>query len=212
MYLFVWILIFLEWYIRIPIQPRVASLPTKVYRDLKLDNILMVTALPLHICFAKMFSSWIPVIHYRMSTVTSQLLTLVLPRYYPMGPTQIDHFRDLTSKTHFTHYSLASRKMAWPTPSAVHYLPYSCSWNHHYYRLTFFFSGTPVYISPEVLLKKKYGHVSSLWASQSMISICVLNPVFWTPPLYLMMKAVDWWATGTVLYEISVGRTPFQDR
>jgi len=44
------------------------------------------------------------------------------------------------------------------------------------------YCGTPVYMSPEILLNKKYGH------------------------------GVDWWACGTVLYEVSVGRAPFQDR
>lgn len=42
--------------------------------------------------------------------------------------------------------------------------------------------GTPVYLAPEILLKKEYG------------------------------KAVDYWALGTVLYELTTGRAPFQDR
>jgi len=42
--------------------------------------------------------------------------------------------------------------------------------------------GTPVYLAPEMLLRQEYG------------------------------KAVDYWALGTVLYELAVGRAPFQDR
>ena len=38
--------------------------------------------------------------------------------------------------------------------------------------------GTPVYLAPEILLKKEYG------------------------------KAVDYWALGTVLYELTTGQCP----
>ena len=42
--------------------------------------------------------------------------------------------------------------------------------------------GTKEYVAPEVVLRRPYG------------------------------KAVDWWAVGVLLYELIVGRTPFEGR